>query len=153
MRCCAHSTSGVSEIFIEQPDPSPDSFGFVSFLGIEFDTSDLGLPGQCDVFISDFANDIRRYNLNGKLEAQLSTNYTGTSPGSNFVGSLTFGALRRLFTVGFSNGGPAMPGAILRYSGFTNAPLPGRGQAGATYVPENTNLVRPIGILALPRPF
>ena len=31
-------TSGVSEIFIEQPDPSPDSFGFVSFLGIEFRT-------------------------------------------------------------------------------------------------------------------
>lgn len=46
-----------------------------------------------------------------------------------------------------------MPGAILRYSGFANAPLPGRGQAGAIYVPETPNLVRPIGILALPRPF
>lgn len=69
------------------------------------------------------------------------------------MGGITFGALRRLFTVGFNNGDPTMSGAILRYSGFTNAPLPGRGQAGAIYVPETPNLVRPIGILALPRPF
>jgi hypothetical protein len=146
--------TGSSMVFLAQPDPSPDSFGFVSFLGVEFGPAcDLDLPRQCDVFVSDFANDIRRYNLQGKLEAQLSTNYTGTSPSNNFVGGLTFGALRRLFTVGFNNVNPAMPGAILRYSGFTNAPLPGSGQPGAVYVPETSKLVRPIGILALPRPF
>ncbi|MBD2104181.1 PEP-CTERM sorting domain-containing protein [Leptolyngbya sp. FACHB-261] len=134
-----------STVFIEQPSPSPDSFGFVSFLGLAF-----GPRG--DLFVSDFANDIRRYDLStASLVDTLSTNYTNTIPSSNFVGNLTFGASNLLYTVGFDNsptGGEL--GAILRYDSTTGAPLPSLGNAGPIFVPTNDKLLRPIGIAYLP---
>lgn len=126
-------------VFIDQPTPSPDSFGFVSFLGLA-----LGPDG--DLFVSDFANDIRRYNLQtGNLVDTLSTNYTGTVPSNNFIGNLTFGANDTLYTVGFDFTKNNF-GAILRYDGVTGNPLPSIGNNGAVFVPTNSKLLRPIGI-------
>lgn len=128
-----------STVFIDQPTPSPDSSGFVSFLGLA-----LGPDG--DLFVSDFANDIRRYDVEtGNLVQRLSTNYTGTVPSNNFIGNLTFGANDTLYTVGFDVTSPNY-GAILRYDGVTGNPLPAVGNNGAVFVPTNSNLLRPIGI-------
>jgi sugar lactone lactonase YvrE len=130
-------------VFVPQPDPSPDSFGFVSFLGLEF-----GADG--DLFVSDFANDIRRYDvLTGRLVDTLSTNYTGTTPSNNFMGNLTFDPNGTLYTVGFdfTNGNQ---GAILRFDGETGKPLPAVGQPSSIFVPTNRNLKRPIGITYSP---
>ena len=145
--------TGASTVFAT-PDPSPEGFGFVSLLGIEFTPRCRWNPHspQCDVFVSDFANDIRRYDLDGNLEATYSTNYTGTQPSSNFVGSLSFGRGGSLYSVGFDNGDPAAPGAILRYRWRSNRPFPKRGNSHAIFVGPTNDLVRPIGILALPRP-
>ncbi|HEY9598758.1 MAG TPA: PEP-CTERM sorting domain-containing protein [Cyanophyceae cyanobacterium] len=128
-----------STVFIDQPAPSPDSFGFVSFLGLA-----LGPDG--DLFVSDFANDIRRYDLTtGNLVDTLSTNYTGTIPSNNFIGNLAFGANDTLYTVGFDFTNNNY-GAILRYDGVTGNPLTSLGNNGATFVPTNSKLLRPIGI-------
>ncbi len=124
-------------IFVEQPEPSPDS-GFVSFLGLAF-----GPEG--DLFVSDFANDIRRYDLaTGALVDTLPTNYTGSTPSNNFIGNLTFGAGDTLYTVGFDLDNNL--GAILRYDGTTGEPLPSSGNTGSVFVATNERLVRPIGI-------
>ncbi|HBL12497.1 MAG TPA: PEP-CTERM sorting domain-containing protein [Cyanobacteria bacterium UBA11162] len=128
-----------STVFIDQPTPSPDSFGFVSFLGLAF-----GPDG--DLFVSDFANDIRRYELTtGNLVDILSTNYTGTIPSNNFIGNLTFGLNDTLYTVGFDFTNNNF-GAILRYDGVTGNPLPSPGNSSAIFVPTNSKLLRPIGI-------
>ncbi|MCA1994784.1 MAG: PEP-CTERM sorting domain-containing protein [Coleofasciculus sp. S288] len=132
--------TGTSSVFIDQPTPSPDSFGFVSFLGLAF-----GSEG--DLFVSDFANDIRRYDLDtGNLVDVLSTNYTGTVPSSNFIGNLTFGADNTLYTVGFDFTTNNF-GAILRYDGVTGNPLPSPGNNEAIFVPTDSKLLRPIGII------
>jgi len=130
-----------STVFIDQPTPSPDSFGFVSLLGLAF-----GSNG--DLFVSDFANDIRRYNSQtGALVNVLSTNYTGTIPSSNFIGSLTFDSNNNLYAVGFDNTANGNNlGAILRYDAVTGNSLPSLGNSGAIFVPTNSNLRRPIGI-------
>lgn len=128
-----------STVFIDQPTPSPDSFGFVSFLGLTF-----GPEG--DLFVSDFANDIRRYDLDtAALVDTLSTNYTGTIPSNNFIGNLTFGPGDTLYSVGFDFTNNNF-GAILRYDGITGDPLPSSGNSGAIFVPTNDKLDRPIGI-------
>ena len=147
-----YELDGTSEVFAT-PDPSPEGFGFVSLLGIEF-SPDCRNPQsvQCDVFVSDFANDIRRYDLDGNLEATYSTNFTGTQPSLNFVGSLSFGRGGNLYSTGFVLVDPATPGAILRYKWKSNQAFPGAGEDSATFVGETNDLVRPIGILALPRP-
>jgi hypothetical protein len=144
--------TGTSDVFAT-PAASPEGFGFVSLLGIEF-TPDCKNPQSvhCDVFVSDFANDIHRYDLDGNLEATYSTNYTQTLPSSNFVGGLSFGRGGKLYSVGFDNGDPAAPGAILRYKWKANQPFPAAGQPSAIFVGPTNDLVRPIGILALPRP-
>lgn len=139
-------STGESSVFIDQPDASTEGFGFVSLLGIKFGPDcDNGL---CDVWVSDFANDIRRYDLDGNLLQTISTNYTGTLPSNNFVGNLSFGKNNRLFSVGFTLIEGA-PGAIMRWDSEGN-PLPKRENEGAIFVPETTNLKRAIGILALP---
>lgn len=126
-------------VFIDQPQPSPASFGFVSFLGLA-----LGL--QNDLFVSDFANDIRRYDLDsGALINVLATNYTGTIPSSNFIGNLTLGNDDTLYTVGFDITNNNI-GAILRYNQATGEPLPAPGNSSAIFVPPNSKLLRPIGI-------
>lgn len=136
-------TTGESEVFIDQPEPSPDSFGFVSFLG-------LALGPDEDLFISDFANDVRRYSLSsGDLVDTLSTNYTtDTPPSFNFIGNLTFSPDDTLFVTGFDIGSEL--GAILRFDGVTGDPLPSPGESGPVFVPTNENLLRPIGIAYSP---
>ncbi len=53
----------------------------------------------------------------------------------------------RLYTVGFDNTqGGDLRGAILRFDGRTNAPLPSPGNTGAVFVRPTEELVRPIGI-------
>jgi hypothetical protein len=144
-------TTGVSSVFIAQPTPSPSSFGFVSLLGLELGpTCNLPLIGTCDLFVSDFANDVRRYDLRtGALKATLDTNYTGTIPSGNFVGGLSFGLAGRLFVAGFDLAAEGNPGALLRYDGIFNRPLPRFGNSGALYVSPTPTLARPIGVLAV----
>lgn len=130
--------STIPTVFVDQPQPSLDSLGFVSFLG-------LALGPEDDLFVSDFANDIRRYDINsGDFIATIATNYTGTTPSNNFVGSLTFGPEDTLYTVGFDTTNNNF-GAILRYSS-TGEPLPSDGNSGAIFVNTDSRLLRPIGI-------
>ncbi|MEG4807753.1 NHL repeat-containing protein [Microcoleus sp. F8-D3] len=138
-----------SSIFAS-PDPSPRSQGFTSLLGMA-----IG-PADGDLYVSDFANDIRRYNLkSGELVKVLSTNYTDTSPSSNYVGSLAFSPIGNLFAVGFDNRANAnAAGAVLRYNGKTDEPLPISGNPGSNnssiFVPPDSKLQRPIGIAFFP---
>jgi sugar lactone lactonase YvrE len=143
--------TGVSTVFIAQPVPSPSSFGFVSLLGMGFGPNCAArFPGSCDLFVSDFANDVRRYNpRTGELKAQLDTNYTGTIPSGNFVGGLAFGVGSRLFVTGFDVAADNNPGAVLRYDGFSGRPLPSHDNMGAQFVAPTAALARPIGILAI----
>ncbi|MDX2270534.1 MAG: NHL repeat-containing protein [Cyanobacteriota bacterium] len=133
--------TATSEV-LASPDPSPESFGFVSLLGLAFGPDGL-------LYVSDFANDIRVYDSNtGVLIDTYSTNYTGTSPSSNFIGSLAFGSEGTLFVVGFDNEDDNNPiGTILRYDSATGSPFPSQGNGGAIFVPANAELVRPIGVL------
>jgi hypothetical protein len=128
------------------PDPSPRSFGFTSLLGMA-----IG-PVDGDLYVSDFANDIRRYNLqSGELIEVLPTNYTGTSPSSNFIGSLAFSPIGNLFAVGFDNRGNAgNAGAVLRFNGATGDPLPATGKENAIFVSPDSKLQRPVGIAFFP---
>ncbi|HEY9622503.1 MAG TPA: PEP-CTERM sorting domain-containing protein [Crinalium sp.] len=136
-------TTGASSAFVPKATPLADSFDFVSFLGLAF-----GPYG--DLFASDFANGIRRYNpQTGELLASIPTNYTGTSPSSNFIGNLTFDPDNILYTVGFDST-QGNRGAILRYDGTTGKPLPASGQTSSLFVPPSANLQRPIGIAYAP---
>lgn len=128
------------------PDPSPDSFGFVSLLGLAFAPQGRY---RGDLFVSDFANDIRVYDSEtGVLKDVLSTNYTGTVPSSNFIGSLTFDG-DFLFTVGFDNRPENNTiGAVLRYNSSSGQPQPSQGNEGPLFVAPDPILERPIGILA-----
>jgi sugar lactone lactonase YvrE len=140
--------TGQSEVFVEQPEPSSAGLGFISLLGLAFGPDCEGPGGECDLFVSDFANDIRRYDLGTRaLEATMSTNYSGTVPAGNNLGGITFDDEGRLYTVGFDNTqGGELRGAILRFDGRTNAPLPSPGNTGAIFVPPSSELVRPVGI-------
>jgi sugar lactone lactonase YvrE len=132
------------------PDVSPRSQGFVSLLGMA-----IG-PNDGDLYVSDFANDIRRYNLkSGELVKVLSTNYTDTVPSSNYVGSLAFSPIGNLFAVGFDNRANAnSAGAVLRYNGKTGDPLPIAVNLGSNnnsiFVPPDSKLQRPVGITFFP---
>jgi outer membrane protein assembly factor BamB len=144
-------TTRQSRVFVQQPTPSPSGFGFVSLLGVQFGPDcRLPLPGTCDLFVSDFANDVRRYDARtGALKATLDTNYTGTIPSGNFVGGLSFGVAGQLFVAAFDLAAEGNPGAVLRYHGFLNLPSPGFGKSGALYIGETPALSRSIGILAI----
>ncbi|WP_445250557.1 NHL repeat-containing protein [Microcoleus sp. OTE_8_concoct_300] len=141
--------TGQSSIFAS-PDPSPRSQGFTSLLGMA-----IG-PADGDLYVSDFANDIRRYKLKtGELVKVLSTNYTDTSPSSNYLGSLAFSPIGNLFVLGFDNRANAnSAGAVLRYNGKTDEPLPISGNPGSSnssiFVPPDSKLQRPIGIAFFP---
>ncbi|MDY7233323.1 hypothetical protein [Hyalangium rubrum] len=137
-----------SEVFIDQPALSPAGAGYISLLGVVFGPDCDAPGGTCDLFVSDYANDIRRYELGTRaLKATLSTNYSGVVPTKNNLGSLTFGTEARLYTVGFdSSTDGQMKGAVLRFDGRTNAPAPASGNAGALFVAPDARLVRPIGI-------
>lgn len=142
-------STGDGAVFIDQPEPSPDSAGFISLLGLAFGPECAA--DACDLFVSDFANDISRHDpQTGERLDTLPTGFTGTSPRGNFMGGLTFGDQQRLFTVGFDTTNDALPGTILRFDGVTGDPLPAAGQSGAVLVSNDTRLQRPIGITAWP---
>jgi len=138
-----------SSIFAS-PDPSPRSQGFASLLGMA-----IG-PVDGDIYVSDFANDIRRYNLkSGELVEVLSTNYTETLPSSNYLGGLAFSPIGNLFAVGFDNRANANgAGAVLRYNGKTGDPLPLVANPGTfpspIFVSPDSKLQRPIAISFFP---
>jgi sugar lactone lactonase YvrE len=140
-------STGLAEVVVTDVTPMPDSAGFVSLLGAVFGPD---CPATCDLFVSDFANGVRRYDRNGNLLQEISTSYTDT-PTHNSTGSLALGDQGRLFVAGFDSSEDAgYPGVILRYDGHGGAPLPAKQGQGAVFVPANQNLVRPIAILALP---
>jgi streptogramin lyase len=144
--------TGDMKVFADQPLPSPEGPGYVRLLGLAFgpDCFDLD-ESKCELFVSDYANDIRRFDrVTGALKSTISTNYSGVTPSGNSIGGLSFDNHGRLFTVGFNaDEATGHPGAVLRFDGATSAPLPGMGQTGAVLVPENKRLLRPIGVLAL----
>ena len=120
-----------SEVFAAQPEPSPASFDFVSFLGLA-----VG-PEDNDLYVSDFANGIRRYDFEtGNLLGALDTNYTETS--SNFIGSLAFDpADSDLYTVGFNT--ETTVGSLLEFDASTGD--------RTLVVEDSPALQRPIGLL------
>ncbi len=139
---------GSSEVFIDQPELLEGSAGFISLLGLAFgpDCDD----DRCDLFVSDFANGIRRYDSDAALVDSIVTSYTGATT-SNFSGSLVFGADGQLFSVGFdSTDGSANQGVVLRWDGDSGAPMPGMNLTGALLVEDSDPvLIRPIGIEAV----
>ncbi len=128
-----------AEVFVPQPTPLPESFGFVSLLGLAL------APDDHSIFVSDFAGGIRQYSLTGDLLSVLSTNYTGTSPSSNFIGSLTFGSganSSNLYAIGFDNtttGGTI--GSVLAFPGAQGSATSFTGTAFT-----DASLIRPIGV-------
>lgn len=131
------------EVFIPQPTPLPETFGFVSFLGLAL------TPDQQSLYISDFAGGIRQYSLAGQLLKVLSTNYTGTSPSNNFIGSLTFGSgstANNLYAVGFDFANNNI-GSVLA---FGNAEGNEFSFSGAAFT--SGSLSRPIGVTAVAVP-
>lgn len=132
-------TSGTTPTVFATPEPSPDSFGFVSLLGLA-----VGEDG--DLYVSDFANDIRRYDLQtGDLVDTLSTNYTSeTPPSNNFIGSLAFAPNGDLLSVGFDVN--TEEGAVIQYDTQGSSPV----NPVEVLVPTNPILERPIGITFFP---
>ncbi|XXF79922.1 hypothetical protein P2318_09290 [Myxococcaceae bacterium GXIMD 01537] len=141
-----------SEVFADQPQPFPGA-SFVSLLGLAFGPDCDVADGACDLFVSDFANGIRRYDVaTRQLEATMETNYLGAAT-RNALGAITFGANDQLYTVGFDTAPQSgAPGALLRFNGQNNQPLPATGKSGALFVEPTRNLARPIGVLYQRRP-
>jgi outer membrane protein assembly factor BamB len=129
-------------VFVDQPTPLPESYQFVSLLG-------LALAPNNDIVVSDFAGGIRRYNSAGNLVDTISTNYTNTIPSNNFIGNLTFGtgaSSNNLYVAGFDFSNNNI-GSILAFNGATGSETSFTGVAFS-----NPNLVRSIGITAVPVP-
>jgi len=133
----ASLTPGTAPTVVATPSPSLEGLGFASLLGLA-----IGPDG--DLYVSDFANDIRRYNLTtGALVSSLSTNYTGTTPSGNFIGGLAFGPTDDLFVVGFDRATEI--GAVLRYDGSSGSPV-----APSTTLVTPNSRQRSIGITFQP---
>ncbi|MFB2934640.1 hypothetical protein ACE1B6_05125 [Aerosakkonemataceae cyanobacterium BLCC-F154] len=129
---------------IASPEATPGN-GFVSLLGLAFGPND-GL-----LYVSDFANGIRKYNVQtGELLGVISTNYTGTDASNNFTGGLTFAEDGNVYTVGFDNrNGANNIGAILGFNPVTGASIPAANNPNSnTFVGPDPTLNRPIGILS-----
>jgi hypothetical protein len=129
-------------VFIPQPRPLPESFGFVSFLGLTF-------ASNGDLLTSDFAAGIRRYSPSGQLIETISTNYTGTNLSNNFIGNLTFGTgvLRNnLYVAGFERLGDNIS-SVLAFNGATGNEISFTGTSFSS-----SSLRRAIGIVAVPVP-
>lgn len=129
-------------VFADQPALLPESPGFISLLGLAL------APTEDSLYVSDFAGGIRQYDLAGNLLSVLSTNYTGTlpgTPGSNFVGSLTFGTGANsadLYAIGFDTANQNT-GSVLAYS---NAQGSADTFSGSLFT--SSSLERPIGVVA-----
>ena len=131
--------AGTTPTVFAIPKPSPDSFNFVSLLG-------LAVGEDSDLYVSDFANGIQRYDLEtGNLVNTLSTNYTTNKPPSNnFIGGLAFAPNGNLLTVGFNVS--TTQGAVLSYESEGNSPV----SPFQVLVPTNPVLERPVGITFFP---
>jgi len=129
-------------VFIDQPTPLPETFNFVSFLGLTLS------PDAESLYVSDFAGGIRRYDLTGQVLEVFSTNYTGTTPSNNFIGALTFGFdSDDLYTVGFDFTNNNL-GSILKFENGVGSETSFVGE-----VFTSNSLVRPVGIVAaVPEP-
>ncbi|MBI4780043.1 MAG: PEP-CTERM sorting domain-containing protein [Oscillatoriophycideae cyanobacterium NC_groundwater_1537_Pr4_S-0.65um_50_18] len=131
-------------VFVAQPTPLKESFGFVSLLGLAI------APDEQSLFVSDFAGGIRQYDFAGQLVSTLSTNYTGTAPSSNFIGSLTFGSgenSNNLYAIGFNNAaGQDNIGSVLAYKDAKGSATKFTGIATT-----DSSLKRPIGVTAVRR--
>ena len=134
--------AGAEPTVFASPEPSPDSFGFVSLLGLQLGKDD-------DLYVSDFANDIRRYDLEtGELLDTLSTNYTtDTPPSNNFIGSIAFAPNGDLLAVGFDV--DTEEGAVLLFENQDDSPA----NPLQLLVPTNPTQERPIGITFFPEDF
>lgn len=123
-------------IVFDEPTAAPDSFGFVSLLGLAFGTQD-------DLIVSDFANAVRRYDLEtGDLLSEFSSSYSG------YMGNITTDPNGNLYTPGFDFLSDNI-GAVSRFDPNGN-PLPALGESGSLLIPATTNLKRPIGIVYTP---
>lgn len=131
--------AGVKPTVFATPDPSPESFGFVSLLGLE-----VG-PVDGDLYVSDFAGDILRFDVEtGDLIERLSTNFTTDgSPSNNFIGNLDFSSNGDLLTVGFDVS--TEEGAVLLFGEDNGTPR----SPFDVLVPITPLLNRPIGITFL----
>ncbi|MEM0952780.1 MAG: PEP-CTERM sorting domain-containing protein [Pseudomonadota bacterium] len=143
--------SGRSPVFIDQPEPSTESGGSVSLLGVVFGPDcERSVSNQCDIFVSDFLGGIRRYDRQGSLKASLSTNYLGSGPGAHSVGGMTFGVSGQLYAAAFNRRHEKSAGAILRYGTTRNQADPTVNERILPFVAETQSMERPIGILAVP---
>lgn len=134
-----------AELFIDQPALSSAGEGYVSLLGVVFGPDCGTQNGACDLFVSDYANDLRRYDVNSRaLLATLGTNYSDNVPSTDNIGGLVFGTDATLYTVGFDS--DSGQGAVLRFDGRSDVPRPSTNHVGAIFVPPDARLVRPIGI-------
>jgi len=124
------SGSAEPQVFITDVEAVPN--GFVSLLGIIFEDNYL--------FVSDFGGGVRKYSTDGTLMTTYQTaipDETGT-----FVGNLAFAPDGYLYVVSFvPNDDDGNQGAIQT--------LDSDAQALEIFIPKNTNLVRPVGILIL----
>lgn len=133
------ASTETASVFVDQPALLPESPGFISLLGLAL------APTEDSLYVSDFAGGIRQYDLTGNLLSVLSTNYTGTLPSSNFVGSLTFGTgdnSNDLYAIGFDTRNANL-GSVLAYAGAEGSAAAFSGEAFT-----NGSLIRPIGVVA-----
>ncbi|PSB34678.1 PEP-CTERM sorting domain-containing protein [Stenomitos frigidus] len=133
------ASTATPSVFIDQPDLLPETPGFISLLGLAL------APSEDSLYVSDFAGGIRQYDLADSLLSVISTNYTGTIPSSNFVGSLTFGSgdnSENLYAIGFDTTNKNI-GSVLAYA---DAEGSAATFSGALFT--NSSLERPIGVVA-----
>jgi sugar lactone lactonase YvrE len=133
-------------VFIEQPDITnlPESPGFVSLLGVQL------APNRKSIYVSDFAAGVRQYTLSGKFLRYISTNYTGTLPSKNYLGSLTFGSgdnRNNLYVIGFDTRNKNI-GSVLEYLGDKRQLKQGSADRFSGTAFTDSSLIRPIGVLA-----
>lgn len=123
-------------VFVPQPLADP-RFGYISFIGLAFGRKDS------NIYVSDFANNIRVYTPTGGLVRTLSTYYSGATPNTNTIGYLVFAPNGKdLYTVGTDYTHPSLlPGSLLR---FKDAQGGSNTFTGNLFT--NTHLARPIGI-------
>ncbi len=134
------TSTDTPSVFVDQPALLPETPGFISLLGLALS------PIADSIYVSDFAAGIRQYDLAGNLLNVLSTNYTGTSPSSNFIGSLTFGTGANsddLYVIGFDTTQNNV-GSVLAYDGAQ-----GNEKTFSGSVFTSSSLERPIGVVAV----
>jgi hypothetical protein len=123
--------TAVGSVFVPQPEPLPQSMGFVSMLGIRVYCTGTE---DCLIYTTDFAGGLRTYTLDGELVYAVETTYV---PGAA-TGSLAI-ADGEIFVPSFFN--ETTPGVVLKFALD--------GSAELSVVAESDQLVRPIGIHAV----